>query len=262
MSKDPVLFISHGAPTFALEPGEAGRALGQVGAELDGLRAMVVISPHWQTDTLRVTTTASPETIHDFYGFPEPLYRLQYPAQGSPAVAQEVLDCMDRAGLAPVADPDRGLDHGVWVPMMHLRPKADIPLVCVSLPYRADATYAFQLGESLKTLRESGVAIIGSGSLTHNLGDFRGTHVDALLDYVEPFTDWVQQGVKQRDTAALLAWCELAPHARQAHPTEEHFLPLFVAMGASDTADELDLLTSEVRYGMLSMASFAWHAAV
>ena len=253
----PVFFISHGAPTFAIEPGQLGPRLGEIGAQLEGVRAILVVSPHWQTRQLEVMTTAEPETIHDFGGFPAELYRLQYPAHGAPAIAETVARSLTEAGWPVRTDNQRGLDHGTWVPLMHMRPAADIPVFQVSLPLAMDARLSLALGGALAQLREQGVAIIGSGSMTHNLYEFRGG-AGPTAPYVTAFTEWVRNAVSRRDLEALADYRKRAPHAERAHPTDEHFLTLLVAVGATRPDERCELLTDEVNYGMLSMESYGW----
>ena len=256
----PALFISHGAPTFALEPGLLGARLSQIGETLQGVRSVLVISPHWQTDALTVMSTPHPQTMHDFGGFAPALYQLQYPAAGDPQTAGTTLHLLEEAGWAASQDAQRGLDHGAWVPMMHLRPQADLPVFQLSLPWSIDAPQSLALGRALAPLREQGVAIVGSGSMTHNLSEFRGPRT-AVEPYVDEFTAWVQACIRRRDLDALTHYRALAPHALRAHPTEEHFLPLLVATGASHGGDSLEVFDGDTRYGMLSMASFAWGLA-
>ena len=259
MTTAPTLFISHGAPTFAIEPGELGQKLGVLGQSLDGIRAIVAVSPHWETPGLRVASNPTPETIHDFYGFAAELYAIHYRASGSPEVAAEVLNALTSGGLEAAFDPAQGMDHGVWVPLRHLRPQADIPVVCVSLPLDATPQSAWRLGQALKPLRKRGILVLGTGSLTHNLGEFRGPAVTETAPYVDEFSSWIKDRVQARDESSLVHYRTLAPHARRAHPTEEHLLPLFVALGASDSSDNFEVITNEVRYGMLSMQSYYWH---
>lgn len=255
----PSLFISHGAPTFAVEPGELGAKLAQLGPSLTGARAVVVVSPHWQTQGLNVSSHPRPETIHDFHGFPDALYKLRYPAAGDPEIAQMVVALLKKAGLQAQLDEVRGLDHGVWVPLLHLRPQADIPVICVSLPIDATPQSAWELGQALAPLRERQVVVLGSGSLTHNLADWRGCANTEVASYVSAFTAWIRASVQARDLVALTAYRTRAPHAVRAHPSEEHLLPLFVTLGATDETDRFEVLTKEVRYGVLSMETFYWH---
>ncbi len=253
----PAFFISHGAPTFALEPGLLGARLRQIGATLTEVRSVLIVSPHWQTDALTVMSTQHPQTIHDFGGFAPALYQLRYPAAGDPQTAVTTLKLLEDAGWPATLDSQRGLDHGAWVPMMHLRPQADLPVFQLSLPLSFDAPQSLALGRVLAPLREQGIAIVGSGSMTHNLAEFRGPRT-AVEPYVDEFTGWVQACSRRRDLDALGHYRTLAPQALRAHPTEEHFLPLLVAAGASHADDPLVVFDGDTRYGMLSMASFAW----
>lgn len=252
----PALFVSHGAPTFAVEPGRLGPKLAELGAALDAVRAIVVVSPHWQTPDVRVMTAAQPETVHDFSGFPEALYRLRYDAPGAPDVAQEVLEALRVRGFPATADATRGRDHGAWVPVMHMRPQADIPVLQVSLPHTFDTAGAFALGRALAPLRARGILVVGSGSLTHNLYEFRGTVRDP--EYAREFAEWMRQAVLQRDVDAVIDYRRRAPHAARAHPTEEHLLPLLVALGAATPEDAPHWIDGGMTYGTLSMDSFGW----
>ena len=260
MSRLPILFISHGAPTFALEPGQAGPRLTALGQALPRPQAALVVSPHWMTRTPRVSTAAHPETIHDFGGFDPALYQLGYAAPGHAVLAERAVKCLREAGWAPQTDAHRGLDHGAWVPLMHLFPQAEVPVFQVSLPLQLDATRAWALGQALAPLAEEGVLIIGSGSLTHNLYEFRGGQRPAE-PYVQAFAAWVREAVEQGDRARLLRTLDDAPQAQRAHPTPEHFWPLLVAAGSSDTGSgplPAAVIEGGVEYGMLSMDSYAF----
>jgi 4,5-DOPA dioxygenase extradiol len=256
MSLAPVLFISHGSPMFAVEPGLLGPNLGRIGASLPNLTAIVVVSPHWQTRGVHVTGAAALETIHDFGGFPAALYALQYPARGEPRLATQVLDLLQSAGFDAAIDARRGLDHGAWVPLRYLKPDADLPVLQVSLPQDIDSAGALRLGQALAPLREEGVLVIGSGSLTHNLFEFRQSINDP--EYAQTFADWIADAVARGDTQSLVDYRKLAPHAVRAHPTEEHFLPLLVAVGASIGDEPRRLVKGGMTYGVLSMDSFAF----
>jgi len=258
MTLAPVLFVSHGSPMFAVEPGPLGAQLTELGRSWDQVRGIIVVSPHWQTKGLRIGGHLQPETIHDFGGFPRVLYTLQYPAPGSLDLARQVQRTLAMTGITASIDTDQGLDHGAWVPLMHLRPQADIPVVPVSLSEDATPETALALGRALSSLRAEGIAIIGSGSMTHNLYEFRGPEVTQPQEYVIGFSNWVRSAVENRDTASLLNYRTQGPHAVRAHPTDEHFLPLFVALGASINEDSMRVLETEVRYGMLSMESYVW----
>ncbi|MEG0002969.1 MAG: class III extradiol ring-cleavage dioxygenase [Comamonas sp.] len=256
MSRAPSLFISHGSPMFALEPGELGPHLQQLGAALQDLSAIVVVSPHWQTRDIRVAATASPETIHDFGGFPEPLYALRYEPPGAPELAAEIVRMLADAGLPATLDAQRGLDHGAWVPLRYLKPAADVAVLQVSLPARMTTQGALELGRALAPLRDRGVLIVGSGSLTHNLYEFRSHISDP--EYAQAFADWAADAVARRDAQALVEYRVRAPHAERAHPTEEHYLPLLVALGASAAHEAAALIPGGMTNGVLSMDSFGF----
>jgi 4,5-DOPA dioxygenase extradiol len=258
MTRAPAIFVSHGAPTFALEPGLLGSRLTALGeTRLANATAIVVVSPHWQTCGVRVTGAARPATIHDFGGFPPPLYALTYPAPGAPALAAEAVSLLIDRGFAAMVDDERGLDHGAWVPLRYLRPEADVPVIQVSMPHNLDTAGALRLGQALAGLRERGVAVIGSGSLTHNLYEIRrdGGHAD----YAAAFAAWSRDAVLAGDVAALLGYRQRAPSAIRAHPTEEHYLPLLVAVGAAD-GDTPQVIEGGITYGVLAMDSYAWGA--
>lgn len=254
MNRHPALFVSHGAPTFALEAGPAAEALRRLGQRLPRPRAIVAVSPHWTTRGFAIGAAERPATLHDFGGFPRELYALEYPARGTPALAYDVAKLLEASGEAPALDAQRGLDHGVWVPLMHLYPEADVPVLPLSMPLRLDAAGAWRIGETLAPLRDAGVLILGSGSLTHNLAEI-GEEA-ATASYVGEFAAWVRGAL--RDRAALLDWQARAPHARRAHPTPEHFLPLLVAAGAAGEGSAVDVLDGGVSYGVLSMESYVF----
>lgn len=255
MDRYPSLFVSHGAPTFALEPGVAGAGLARLGAALDRARALLVVSPHWMTQDIAVATTARPKTIHDFGGFAPELYRIEYPAAGHPALATAAADLLASAGHRVRYDAQHGLDHGAWVPLLHLFPRADLPVFQVSMPATLNAASAWQLGTDLAPLADEGVMIVGSGSLTHNLHEFRQGD-DGREDYVREFADWVRDAVVERDRERLLQALARAPHAARAHPTPEHFLPLLVAAAAAAPDAPVTVLPGGVAHGVLAMDAY------
>lgn len=253
----PTLFISHGAPTFALDPGRAGAQLAALAERLERPRAIVVVSPHWMTRGVAVTGAPWPETIHDFGGFDPKLYDLAYPVQGDPELAQRIASLLAYAGWQAGVDPRRGLDHGAWVPLLHLFPYAEVPVLQVSMPADLDEAGAFQLGRALAPLASEGVLVIGSGSLTHNLYEFRvGAAGEAA--YAREFTHWIREAVRAGDAGRLINALEQAPHAQRAHPTSEHFLPLLVALGASPRALPTTVLDGGIVHGVLAMESYVF----
>jgi 4,5-DOPA dioxygenase extradiol len=256
-TQTPVLFISHGAPTLAIEPGLLGPQLQRLGQQLQGIRAVLVVSPHWQTRGVKVMATAKPETVHDFGGFPARLYELRYPAAGQPELANEAARLLAAAGFATDLDERRGLDHGAWVPLSHLLPQANVPVFQVSMPFDLSTQSAFKLGQTLAPLREQGVLIMASGSMTHNLHEFRqsASHPQA---YALEFANWVKTAVLANAVQPIIQYRTEAPHAQRAHPTEEHFLPLLVALGAQGAGDTPQWINGGVTHGVLSMDSYVW----
>jgi 4,5-DOPA dioxygenase extradiol len=257
MTRLPALFISHGSPTFALEPGIAGPALTALGQSLPRPKAVLVVSPHWTTREPRVATTPRPQTIHDFGGFPPALYQLQYPAPGAPEVAQRALEVLRAAGWVAEADAQWGLDHGAWVPLRYLFPQADVPVFQVSLPARLDGERAYAYGQALAPLADEGVLIIGSGSLTHNLYEVRFDAPGAEGEgYAVEFTEWIDQTLQRRDHTQLQQTLALAPHAQRAHPTAEHLWPLMVAAGAAGPESPATRIPGGITHGVLSMDAY------
>ena len=256
----PALYVSHGAPLFAVDAGETGPALTRWGqglrAQFPALRGVVIMSPHWMARTPQVMTGPQPATWHDFGGFPPALYQLQYPAPGAPALAQEVLALLQAAGVAAQGDAGRPFDHGAWEPLMHLFPEADLPVVQVALPVGAGPAEVYALGAALRGLRSQGVLVMGSGSMTHNLAEFFGGAREPA-PYVIAFSRWIESALERGDMQALLNYRSLAPHAERAHPTEDHFLPLFFALGAAGDDLHANYLSREVMYSILAMDAFA-----
>lgn len=229
----PSLFISHGSPMLALEPGASGPALAHLAAALPRPRAILLVSVHWESSALRVTSAAQPETWHDFGGFPPALYQLQYPALGNPQLAADIVQLLGAAGLRAQLDPERPFDHGAWVPLSLMYPAADIPLVQLSLPSRQGPEVQTRIGRALAGLREQGVLLIGSGSITHNLGELDWHAGPEVIEpWAQDFRDWIVARLAADDEAALHDYRQRAPAAVRNHPSDEHLLPLFFARGA------------------------------
>lgn len=257
MQRLPTIFVSHGAPTFVLEPGIAGPALRALGRALPRPAAVLVVSAHWLAPQVQVSLAAQPATIHDFSGFERSLYDLRYPAAGHPALAQQTLDVLRAAGWSAAPNATRGLDHGAWVPLTFLYPDADVPVFQVSMPMRFDAAGAWSLGEALRPLADQGVLIVGSGSLTHNLHEAVMGASDTP-PYVHEFIAWVQEAVVRGDRTQLRQSLALAPHAARAHPTAEHFWPLLVAAGAAREILPATLIQGGVEHRVVSMDSYVF----
>lgn len=253
----PSLFVSHGAPTLALEPGETGVALHRFARKLPRPEAILVVSAHWTTATPTLSIACRPQTIHDFHGFPEALYAMRYPAPGAVRWAMESRGLLEDAGFDVTLDADRGLDHGAWVPLLLMYPEADIPVFTLSIQPERDPAHHLAMGRALTGLRQAGVLVMGSGSLTHNLGHFRGER-GTTYPYVTAFQEWVGQSLEHQDFTALLDYRRQAPGAVEAHPTDEHWLPFYVALGAAGEDFESEPVCRGVQYGMLAMDSYAF----
>lgn len=250
MKRAPLLFISHGAPSIALEEDAFTRSVHDFGQSLDGTPAMIVVSAHWQSRGVRVNAVPRPQPIYDFGGFAPELYTLRYEAPGHPALAREVAQL-----TGAVLEEERGWDHGLWVPLRHLRPQADIPIVEVSLPVDADL---MAIGRALAPLRERGIVIIGSGGIVHNLRLIHLESKDAPVDaWAAEFDAFVADALERRDFDAVAAYRTRAPHAARAVPTPEHFEPLLVLLGAAAEKDRVTTIHAGFQYGNLSMRTFA-----
>lgn len=256
----PTLFISHGSPMLALEDSPASRFLQELGRTLPRPKAIVVFSAHWESlGGPAVSFAQQPETIHDFGGFPEALFAMQYPAAGTTDTATQACVLLEAAGFSVKRSATRGLDHGAWVPLRLMYPEADIPVLQVSILRGASPAQHAALGRAVATLREQEILIIGSGSLTHNLYEFRGQGIDAEAPlWVTEFDDWIKQALQDNDREALFNYRTLAPSAVRNHPTEEHLLPLFVAMGAAGDHPNPRRLHASYEYGVLAMDAYAF----
>ena len=230
----PSLFVPHGAPTFALNPGAAGAALVNMAGALPLPRAIVIVSAHWDTAVPTVGFAERPETIHDFWGFPDELYDIRYPATGCREASEEVVAALKAAGLPVATDAGRGLDHGAWVPLRLMFPDADVPVIPLSIQSRGGPQAAYQLGQALAPLAASGFLVIASGNVTHNLRDYQmaARSGGQTPTYVRHFTDWLADKLHTGEIDNLLDYRRQAPGAAQAHPSDEHLLPLYVALGA------------------------------
>ncbi|MCJ8206524.1 class III extradiol ring-cleavage dioxygenase [Pseudomonas sp. RGM2987] len=229
----PSLFISHGSPMLALEPGASGPALARLAAQLPRPEAIVIVSAHWESDELLVSANPQPRTWHDFGGFPPALYAVQYPAPGNPELAAQVSALLNAARLPTRLDHQRPSDHGVWVPLSLMYPEADIPVVQVSLPSRHGPVLQTQVGQALASLREQGILMIGSGSITHNLRDLDwNAGPESIEPWAKAFRDWMVEKLAADDEAALHDYRRQAPNAVRSHPSDEHLLPLYFARGA------------------------------
>lgn len=264
MAQFPALFISHGSPTILFEPTPSHHFLKSLGTQLEagaGMRpkAIVVATAHWETQEVSVGGVATPETIHDFFGFPQALFDARYPAPGDPALAEAVAEGLRQAGIPVTVNATRGLDHGAWIPLALMYPQADIPVVQLSVQPHKDPTHHRRVGEALRSLRDQGILVIGSGSLTHNLREVRWHDADAAPPaWVDGFGDWVgDRVVSGRFDEIVQAWAS-APSALRNHPTTDHLWPLFVAIGAATPGLSGQVIHKGTELGVLRMDTFAF----
>lgn len=243
----PALFISHGAPTLALEQSATTSALARIGQNLPKPRAIVIMSAHWQSSKLEINNNPQPKTWHDFSGFSSELYDVQYPVSGQPALAETLAQQLTTRGISCSVNPVRACDHGVWAPLIHLYPEADIPIVQISLPQHYDSVACYQLGALLAHLREEQILIIGSGSVTHNLRAIRWQS-DSIDQAAKTFKQWLLQQLKT-DIPTALDWQQY-PDYKDIHPSDEHLLPLFFALG---TGQRVSVIHQSMAHHSLGM---------
>lgn len=257
----PVVFVSHGAPDALLHAPETVACWRRLGQQMPKPAAILVISAHWEARKPTVSLSGAPVTLHDFSGFSPTLYHMQYPAPGAPALAERVATLLSAADIASDLHPGRGLDHGAWVPLSVMYPQADIPVVQLSLDRTASTVSHAAIGHALAALRDEGVLIIASGAITHNFGwlDRQTENATTPLPQAKIFTDWIADRLEAHDETALLTY-RTAPYGAEAHPSEEHILPLFVALGAAD-GDKSKRCCPYFTYGSLAMDAYMWGAA-
>lgn len=253
----PVLFFGHGSPMNAIEENEFTRTLNRLGEELPRPRAILCVSAHWMTEGTWVTEMPKPKTIHDFYGFPQELFDVQYPAPGSPEIAALVRETVKE----PRVNPDRdvwGLDHGTWSVLRHLYPRADVPVLQLSIYMSQNADYHLKLGEGLRPLRDQGVLIVGSGNIVHNLRYINWeTHAPAHA-WATEFDTWARQRLEARDFASLATKYLESEAGKLSVPTPDHYYPLFPVLGASDSRDELAFEFEGIHNASISMRALSF----
>jgi 4,5-DOPA dioxygenase extradiol len=254
----------------AIRAGAAGEAWSALAKRLGKPRAILMVSAHWETNIPMVTGASIPETIHDFGGFPEELYRIQYRSPGDPSLAEHIQALLRKADISAGTEPNRGLDHGAWSPLLHMYPDADVPVLQLSIQPDRGARHHLAMGRALAGLRDENVLIIGSGHMTHNLRDFftqrqssaagsgANSVATSVATYAREFRDWVDERVHGNRVEELVDWEEKAPSSSRAHPTPEHFLPLFVALGAAGEHWETETVFAGFDGGALAMDAYAF----
>ncbi len=254
--KMPVLFVGHGNPMNALYDNAFTRSLGAVGKAMGELKphAVLVVSAHWLSRGTHVSVTSRPGTIHDFGGFPEELYNIEYPAPGAPGEAHEAIDLL--ASYRAAEDDRRGLDHGAWTVLLHMFPAAGVPTFQVSIDVHRPPEYHVALARELQPLRERGVLIIGSGNIVHNLGLVDFSDDAKPYDWAIEFDELLKQRLQEKNFSSLIDYRTLGSGAALAVPTNDHYLPMLYALGAGSPGEELRFFHEEIQNASISMRSF------
>ncbi|MEM7466636.1 MAG: class III extradiol ring-cleavage dioxygenase [Pseudomonadota bacterium] len=260
------LFISHGAPTLPIEDSPARAFFSEFGNSIPRPKAIVIASAHWDTNGVSVLSgSGTLSTIHDFYGFPSELYEMQYPAPALGVLGDKVIGSLEDAGFKVELEQERGLDHGAWVPLKLMFPNADIPVAQISVNTARSPEYHWRLGRALAALKNDDYLVIGSGTMTHNLGDVGDFHGEKNnfdeVTYVEEFSRWMEARLAANETNALLEYRERAPNAKRAHPTAEHILPFYIALGAAGVSWQANLIHRSCIYGVINLDAYAFHVA-
>ncbi|HET9645545.1 MAG TPA: class III extradiol ring-cleavage dioxygenase [Burkholderiaceae bacterium] len=266
----PSLFLSHGSPMIALEPGLAGAFFTRLGPAIDATfgrpKAIVAISAHSLTREPALLAVQRHETIHDFGGFPDALYRMRYDAPGSPEIARNAQRLLRSAGIGAQMVDEGGLDHGIWTTLMFVYPKADVPVVPLAFVPSDPPARQFELGHALAPLLDEGVLVLGTGSITHNLRRlYGGVHGRPAVDAPEipesaAFRGWMAERGGRRDWDALLDYRKQAPYAAEMHPTDEHLLPWYAAAGAGGRDHTPLRIHDSITFGALGMDAYAFGA--
>ncbi len=259
----PAVFVSHGAPTAALEWGKYQQELRQFAQSIERPEAILSISAHWQHNApLQLTASSNPATIHDFWGFPEELYRMKYDAPGSPELAVVIAQHLGRHGIQTQLNYDWGLDHGTWVPLSFMFPEADIPVLQLSIPIPRSPEEMFRIGQALQLFRDKGILIFGSGGVTHNLrlamqNVAMGNRNLKPDQWAKDFDSWLAERLEQRDTDQILEIAEVNPLFRIAAPTTEHFDPIHLILGVTKANEGYRTIHESIEFGNLSLRSFS-----
>ncbi|SET07066.1 class III extradiol ring-cleavage dioxygenase [Paenibacillus sp. NFR01] len=254
----PSYFFAHGAPSIVLEENGYTDLMKQFRLNTPKPKAIVVFSAHWEEPVQTVGAAATYETIYDFGGFQDELYQMTYPAHSDRQLAEQIQALFAKAGIKSVQNETRGLDHGAWAVLKLLYPEADIPVVALSVNRHLSNEQQYEIGKALGELREQDVLIIGSGGIVHNLRALNWGS-GGIDTWAAQFDSWIQEKVEAWDTEALFRYRELAPYAKEAVPTSEHFIPLLLAMGAGDAGRSAKLLHREYQYGNLSLSGWQFN---
>jgi 4,5-DOPA dioxygenase extradiol len=248
----PVLFVGHGNPMYAIEQNDFSNTWQSIGKSLVKPKAILVISAHWETEGTLVTAMEKPKTIHDFGGFPKALFDVEYPAPGSPALAKEVKETIKKTSVE--LDHQWGLDHGTWSVVKHMYPNADVPVIQLSMDYRKDALWHYELAKELAVLRQKGILIVGSGNMVHNLrrADF---NVSKGFDWAIEANEKMKKLISENDHKALVNYSSLGKEVQLAIPSPEHYLPLLYALGLKSEKEKISFFNDKTELGAISMTS-------
>jgi len=254
--KMPVLFVGHGSPMNAIDENEFVAGFRKIGKEIDKPHAILCISAHWETRGTQVTAMTTPPTIHDFGGFPKELYQVEYPAPGNPELAKTTQSIVTKTDVT--ADENWGLDHGAWSVIRHMYPEANVPTVQLSLDYTKPAKYHYELAHELKSLREKGVLIVGSGNMVHNLRkvDWRKLKENFGFEWALEANQKMKQFIENRNHEALISYDKQGSEFRYAIPTPEHYLPMLYALALQESHEEASFFNDQAVAGAISMTSF------
>jgi len=256
MARMPALFIGHGSPMNAISSNEYTKALSDLAACLPRPEGILVISAHWMGPWLRVTGAESPTQIYDFFGFPDGLYSLHYQAPGDPNLASRVAETLANAGFNAQVDPSRGIDHAAWAVLLHMYPNADIPILEMSLDYKLPFRKWFEVGKTIAILRDSGILVIGSGNIAHNLYRASMDAAAAPFEWVGKFDAAVKTAIAARDWDTLASYAEPVLASREAVPTPEHYLPLLAVLGTMVEGEDARPFHESLQNASISMTSY------
>ena len=261
MSKLPILFLGHGNPMHAISQNTFTHRLKELSVNLPRPRLILCISAHWMSQGMTqgtyITHMAMPKTIHDFYGFPQKLFEVEYPAPGSPLDAEKIKNHLPDFNIQ-LDDHQWGLDHGTWAVLKHMYPQADIPVLQLSLNMNQGPEYHYQLGQHLRFLREEGVLIIGSGNIVHNLSRIRWEDNAPAYDWALEFDRWVKDKVENNDDAVLVNDATQSASGKLSIPTPDHWYPFLYTLGARDPHDRVITEYESVENGSISMRCIRW----
>lgn len=254
--KMPVLFVGHGSPMNGIEDNEFSRYWARLGREIPPPAAVLCISAHWLTRGTHITAMDSPKTIHDFGGFPPELFAVQYPAPGSPAIAQQAAELIKSTDVG--LDHDWGLDHGCWTVVRHMYPDANIPVLQMSIDYHQPPAYHYKLAKELAALRAKGVLIMGSGNMVHNLRRIDWQNMDTPnygFDWAQQINELFKAKIANKEHDPLINYTSLGPAAQLAIPTPDHYYPLLYTLGLQEQKDDVEIFNDKYVGGSLTMTS-------